>query len=104
MLIRAPSFAVYEPVFDETSGLFDTVYVHGTDKAANQYNTNDGNSDFFRHVTYYATLNYNRSFGKHDISATALIYNDMITNPECCKRMYCFIQEFQQTIRIQKNT
>ena len=31
-----PSFAVYEPVFDETSGLLDTVYVRGTDEAANQ--------------------------------------------------------------------
>ena len=85
-----PAFAVYEPVFDETTGLFDTVYVHGADKAANQYNTNDSNSDFFRHVTYYATMNYNRSFGEHDISATALIYNDKITNMDMLQKDVLF--------------
>ena len=74
-----PTFAVYEPVFNETSGLIDTVYIHGTDKAANQYNTNNTNSDFFRQVSYYSTLNYNRSFGVHDVSATALFYNDIVT-------------------------
>ena len=73
-----PTFSVYEPVFDETTGQLDTVYVQGTDKAANQYNTNDANSDFFRHVSYYGTLNYNRTFDKHEISATALIYNDIM--------------------------
>jgi len=87
---QAPSFAVYEPVFNETNGLLDTVYVHGTDKAANNYNTNDANSAFFRHVTYYATMNYNRSFDKHNISATALIYNDMITNMDVLQKDVLF--------------
>lgn len=76
---QSPTFAVYEPVFDETTGLLDTVFVHGVDKAANQFNTSDSNSDFFRQVTYYSTLNYNRSFGVHDISATGLFFNDLIT-------------------------
>jgi len=74
-----PTFAVYEPVFDETSGVLDTVVIHGTDKAANQYNTNSGNSAFFRHSAYYGTLNYNRSFGEHDIAATALVFTDNIS-------------------------
>jgi len=74
-----PSFAVYEPVFNETTGLLDTAYVRGTDIAANKYNANNDSSAFFRHDAYFATLNYNRSFGKHDISATALMYTDMIT-------------------------
>jgi len=87
---QSPSFAVYEPVFNETSGLLDTVYVHGTDKAANIYNTNDANSAFFRHVTYYATMNYNRSFDKHNVSATALIYNDMITNMDVLQKDVLF--------------
>jgi len=79
---QSPKFAVYEPVFDQTSGLLDTVYVRGTDVAANRYNANNDSSTFFRHVSYYGTLNYDRSFGKHDISATALMYTDMITNPD----------------------
>jgi TonB-linked SusC/RagA family outer membrane protein len=80
-----PTFAVYQPVF-EVSGLLDTVYVRGTDKAANQYNTNSGNSSFSRQVYYYATLNYNRTFGKHEVSAAALIYNDILTNPDVLQK------------------
>jgi len=73
------SFAIYEPVFDEVSGLLDTVYVRGTDKAANQYNTNNANSDFFRQYAYYLTLNYNRTFDKHAVSATGLLFTDAIS-------------------------
>ena len=87
---QSPSFAVYEPVFDETSGLLDTVYVRGTDVAANKYNTNNGNSTFFRHDTYFGTLNYNRSFGEHAVSATALMYTDMITNPDVLQKDVLF--------------
>jgi len=77
-----PTFAVYQPVFDNVSGLLDTVYVLGTDKSANQYITSDGNSYFSRQVTYYATLKYNRTFGKHEISSAALFYNDILTKPD----------------------
>nr|MBD3620800.1 TonB-dependent receptor plug domain-containing protein [Sunxiuqinia sp.] len=73
-----PSFAVYEPVFDE-GGQIDSVIVHGKDEAANRYNTNSDNSDFFRHISYYGTLNYDRSFGEHDFSAVALMYADLFT-------------------------
>lgn len=85
-----PSFAIYEPVFDETSGLLDTVYTRGTDIAANKYNTNDGNSDFFRHVAYFGTLNYNRTFGEHAVSATGLMFTDMITNPDVLQKDVLF--------------
>ncbi|HUX55551.1 MAG TPA: SusC/RagA family TonB-linked outer membrane protein [Bacteroidales bacterium] len=87
---QSPTFTVYQPVFDNTSGLLDTVYVIGTDKAANAYNTNDANSYFSRHISYYATLNYNRSFGKHEISAVALIFNDMITKDDTLQRDVMF--------------
>ena len=76
------TFAVYQPVFDNISGLLDTVYVFGTDKLANQYITNNGNSDFSRQVSYYATLNYDRTFGNHQVSAVGLFYNDILTIPE----------------------
>jgi len=81
-----PSFAVYQPVFDDISGLLDTVYVIGTDKSANQYNTNNDNSYFSRQVYNYATLNYNRTFSKHEVSATALFYNDILTTPEILQK------------------
>ncbi len=75
------TFSVYQPVFDAVSGLLDTVFVFGTDKTANQYFTNSGNSDFARQISYYATINYDRSFGNHEVSATALFYNDILTTP-----------------------
>lgn len=74
-------FAVYEPVFDEVEQVVN-VYIHGTDKAANRYNTVDDNSDFFRQVSYYGTLNYNKSFEAHDISVTALVYNDILSRAD----------------------
>lgn len=87
---QSPTFAVYQPVFDNTSGLLDTVNVIGTDKAANAYNTNNDSSYFFRHISYYATLNYNRSFGNHEISATALVFNDLITRDDTLQRDVLF--------------
>jgi len=87
---QSPSFAVYEPVFDETTGLLDTAYVRGTDIAANKYNANNANSTFFRHDSYFGTLNYNRSFGEHAVSATALMYTDMITNPDVLQKDVLF--------------
>jgi len=87
---QSPSFAVYQPVFDETTGLLDTAYVRGTDVAANKYNANNDSSAFYRHDAYYATLNYNRSFGKHDISATALMYTDMITKNDTIQKNVLF--------------
>lgn len=85
-----PSFAVYEPVFNETSGLLDTVKVIGADIAANKYNISNGNSDFFRHVSYFGTLNYNRIFNEHAFSATALVFADMITNPDVMQKDVLF--------------
>lgn len=75
-----PSFAVYEPLFDGNGNVY-SVIKHGQDVEANRYHVNNGNSDFFRQTTYYGTFNYVRSFGEHDISTTALIYNDMMTFP-----------------------
>ena len=99
---QSPSFAVYEPVFDETSGLLDTVYVRGTDVAANKYNANNGNSTFFRHVSYYGTLNYNRSFGEHAVSATALMFTDMITNPDVLQKDVLFHTGFSANYMFSK--
>jgi hypothetical protein len=80
-----PTFAVYQPVFD-AGGLLDTVNVIGVDKAANQYNTSNSNSSFNRQVYYFTTLNYNRTFGKHEVSATALFYNDILTYPSIVQK------------------
>jgi len=73
-----PSFSVYEPLFDGSGSVFNVIK-YGQDVEANRYHVNNGNSDFFRQATYYGTLNYGRSFGDHDISATALVYNDIST-------------------------
>jgi TonB-linked SusC/RagA family outer membrane protein len=71
---QEPSFAVYEPArYDSITGAVDSVSVHGVDKSANKYHAQKDLSDFYRQTSYYATLNYNRSFGEHDISAVALM-------------------------------
>jgi len=84
-----PTFAVYQPIFD-ASGLLDTVYVFGTDKAANQYNTNTGNSYFSRQVFFNAGLNYNRTFGKHAVYSTAMVYYDNMTKPDTLQQDLLF--------------
>ncbi|MEC3881067.1 SusC/RagA family TonB-linked outer membrane protein [Parapedobacter sp. 10938] len=73
-------YAIYEPIFSELTGLVEDVNIHGVDRPSNRYNTNPGNSSSHRQVSYYGNLAYNRVFGKHDISAVALIYGDQITN------------------------
>ncbi len=87
---QSPSFAVYEPVFEEATVVIDTVYKRGTDVAANKYNTNDANSSFFRHNAYFGTINYNRSFGEHAVSATALVFTDLITNSSVMQKDVLF--------------
>lgn len=72
-----PSFAIYEPVFDEVGDHINEVIIHGVDKSANMYHVNNDKSDFFRHISYYGTLNYNRSIENHDLSITSLLYADL---------------------------
>ena len=84
-----PDYAVYEPVFNE-GGKVDSVIVHGFDRAANKYHTNADNSDFFRKVSYYGSLNYKRSFGDHDFAANAVIYNNMLTLADQLQKDFIF--------------
>ncbi len=76
---QEPSYAIYEPIFDDITGEVTDVTVHGKDEAANKYHAINDESDFYRQTSYYATLNYNRSFGAHDISAVALINGNQFT-------------------------
>ena len=71
-------YAIYEPVVDST-GVIDSVRIHGSDIPRDQYNTNNGQSTFYRQLTYFGNLAYDRSFGKHDISALALFYGNSLT-------------------------
>ncbi|MFC2115926.1 SusC/RagA family TonB-linked outer membrane protein [Bacteroidota bacterium] len=75
-------FSVYEPFFDKITEELDSVVIHGTDVSANNYRTNNSNSTFFRQVTYFGTLNYDRSFGAHAISAAAVFYNGFLNERE----------------------
>ncbi len=75
-----PEYAVYQPVFHDIGGVDSvSVVVYGIDKAANKYNVSNGNSDYFRRITFYGTLNYNRTFGDHAISVNAVVYDNMLT-------------------------
>ena len=99
-----PSFAVYEPVFRGTEEPSDwdplgpvfvpadsiAVVIHGADVAANRYYANANNSDFFRQTQFYGTLNYNRSFEEHTISATALLNGDLVALPDDLQKSALF--------------
>jgi len=77
-------FSVYEPIFNDSIEEIESVVIHGTDVSANRYRTNNenDNSTFFRRVTYFGTLNYERSFGAHKINAAALFYNGFLNEME----------------------
>lgn len=75
---QSAEFAVYEPYFN-SGGTVDSLMVHGRDVAPNKYNVNENRSDFFRRVSYYGTLNYNKTIDEHKISANAVIYNNFLT-------------------------
>ena len=55
-----------------------------------QYNTNNDRSTYYRDVTYYGNLSYDRSFGMHDISAMALLYGNVLTTEGEFQRQVLF--------------
>ena len=71
-------YAIYEPLVDST-GAIDTLAIHGTDIKRDQYNTNNDSSTYNRQFTYFGRLGYDRSFGSHAVSASALIYGTTLT-------------------------
>ena len=82
-------YAIYEPVVD-SMGILDTVYIHGEDVPRDQYTTNNDRSTFYRDVTYYGNLSYDRDFGKHHLSAMALLYGNVFTNEGAFQREVLF--------------
>ena len=83
-------YVIYEPVYNELTGLCDTVNIHGVDRPSNKYNTNDDNSDSYRQITYYGNLSYHRNFGQHDVSTVAVIYGDQITSKDSLQKDVLF--------------
>ncbi len=83
-------YAIYEPVFDELTGLCDTLIMHGVDTPSDSYNTNSSNSNSFRQISYYGNLSYDRNFDKHDVSAVAIIYGDQLTIKDTLQRDVLF--------------
>lgn len=77
-------FAVYEPVFIDPDVV--DVIIHGQDREALKYHVQDNLSDFFRQESYYGTLNYNRTFGKHHVAANAVVNVDLMSLPDQIQR------------------
>ncbi|NOR74233.1 MAG: SusC/RagA family TonB-linked outer membrane protein [Draconibacterium sp.] len=82
------SYAVYEPFdsdntrFESGEGVVTDVTVHGKDELGGKYHVQDNLSTFYRQTTYYGTLNYNRSFGDHNVSALAIFSNNQFVRPD----------------------
>jgi hypothetical protein len=72
-------YAIYQPYDSLGIGVIDSVLIHGSDIPSDQYNTNNSRSTFNRQLTYYGTLGYDRSFGRHALSAMTLFYGDLLT-------------------------
>jgi TonB-linked SusC/RagA family outer membrane protein len=71
-------YAIYQPLVD-SMGAIDTLAIHGTDIKSDQYSTNNGLSTYNRQMTYFGNLGYDRSFGRHAVSASALFYGNSLT-------------------------
>ncbi|PQB07723.1 hypothetical protein BST83_11565 [Polaribacter filamentus] len=76
-----PQYKVYQPIFSAEGNVVD-VSEFNQDVEANRFNIDENNSEFFRQTTYYGTLNYDRTFGKHAISATGLVNTDIVSVEE----------------------
>jgi TonB-linked SusC/RagA family outer membrane protein len=87
---QSADFAVYEPFFNDSTGLVDDVIVHGTDTDPRKYSTNSNNSTFSRQISYFGTLNYKRSFGDHSISALAMYNNDFLNTEGAAQKTLLF--------------
>ncbi len=82
------SFAVYEPYdsinsrYENGEGMVTDVTTHGKNEMGGKYHVQDNNSTFYRQTSYYGTLNYNRSFGDHDVSAVAIFSGNQFVRPD----------------------
>ena len=74
------NYAVYKIDSVNPSGNYNVSKI-GEDVFTNKQTVNNDNSSFYRSYNGYLTANYNRSFGKHQVSAVALAYyNQTVVN------------------------
>lgn len=82
------SFAVYEPFdsdntrYETGNGVVTDVTIHGKDEMGGKYHVQDNLSTFYRQTSYYGTLNYNRSFGDHNVAALAIFRGNQFVRPD----------------------
>ena len=67
------NYAIYDMGKPNVDGKFNLTKI-GEDKFTNMQSLNDASSSFSRTYNGYLTANYDRTFGKHQISAVALGY------------------------------
>jgi TonB-linked SusC/RagA family outer membrane protein len=72
-------YAIYQPIDTAGTDMIDTVAIHGIDIKRDQFNTNNEESTYNRQFTYYGRLGYDRNFGMHAVSASALLYGNTLT-------------------------
>lgn len=77
--VQNQEYAVYNPVYDEAGNM--TVEVIGKDTPSSKVNVSEDEAYFQRRIGAYLTLDYDRVFGDHAISATALGYRQQLTIP-----------------------
>lgn len=72
------TFSVYEPVYSvDMEGNEVVSYIqHGNDESTSNYGTKKDQDYFSRQMSFYGTLNYNRSFNDHAVSAVGLAFLD----------------------------
>ena len=76
---QAYQYAIYQPIDRSGTDMIDTVAIHGINVRRDQFNTNNGRSTYNRQFTYYSRLGYERNFGAHEVSLSALLYGNTLT-------------------------
>lgn len=77
---QTQEYAVYQPVYN-VDGNVTSVKPIGKDVPSGQYTVQELESYFKRRLGAYLTMDYNRVFGDHAVSATALGYRQQLTIP-----------------------
>lgn len=72
-------YAVYNPIYDDAGNM--TIEKIGKDSPTNIVNVSADEGYFERNMGAYLTVDYDRVFGDHAISATALGYRQQLTIP-----------------------
>ncbi len=73
------TYAVYEPVYQTSPGGIETLSFNKINLDVKRDEQAIAGSTFVRRIGLYGTVNYDRTFNKHQINGTLMVYADQLT-------------------------